>query len=121
MVLGCAPPSPELVIREPDDLSYSTGDIWRVEVDNCGYTEEPSSPNDLGTASVTLDSRFTEAVLDVVAVTPDCSEWPIAPIGPGEQVVHTAPRGNVVRVVTSQGEVHSAWQVMFFGGNVVLQ
>lgn len=121
LLAACAPPSPEYVVEEPPDLSWAEGDVIRVSPDSCGYHTDSESAFGRPQTSITFESRFTEVTMGLVWIHPDCSETPLDPIGPGDEALHQVVWGNVIRVITPDDEVHSAWQGLFQEGSVVLQ
>jgi hypothetical protein len=119
LLAACTPPTSDLVVREPRDLSYALGDVWRVDGDTCADADVDTYMY----GGVTFENRYPTITVALALVDEACAETPLGTIAAGEDLVTGGPQHGVIRVYSPDDELLSAWEIAFVteGLTVVLQ
>ena len=123
MIAGCSEPAPNYHPPEDADLSFATGWVLRVEDDACGFEPRDETIPGVGAnGAITFDSRFRMTSVEITSVDIACAETSELVLGPGESDFIGLAVYGVARVYTEDGDLLSAWELLFAdGGTVVLQ
>jgi hypothetical protein len=122
LATGCAPSAPDWVVQEPDDLSYATGDLWRVDPDACGFPAATTTMTSFDGGAVIVESHLADETVTVAVVDERCDEADWGPLVPGTTMDVDLYVGDVIRVYDGSHALRSAWELAFpFGATLVIQ
>ena len=103
---GCTPPALDLVLDMDADRHWASGDVYRIPDDAC--TGPVTTPLD-GTATVSVSNEYLETDILAVLVDADCEETGWLALGPGETDFSALALPAVIRILTTDDTLLSAW------------